>query len=602
MRKIKLYSGIVIYFFITSICYAQNEINQKLYGIELLFVDEKFDQAEKELLKAEKLYGNDDLNKVKILARFSMLYLLENKIEKAYNYAESSKEIAAYTSDKLDDAYNLESFARIYLNNQLPEKTVEFANEALKILDKYPKEYFLKSRIYSLLTMMHTRNGVYSVEYENYMNNALKNALLSKNPLQIYNSLTEKSLVSYAKYNQTHKQEDIENAIKYTEEALHFVEENTKTLYASTPRILLYNNYSSLLFNYPNKKFNTAQRLKLAEEYTLKGLKLSEQSNIKGMQMATYASYAQILETKNLTKQAEDYYIKAYNLAKDDKINRELRVAANISDIVARFYEKEGQLEKSLFYTQENLRFTKESFKQLTENKRKFLEIYFSTEQKNQQIKQLEEKNQIYSKQKFLYIGITLLAIAGLIFLMYMLYYKLKSNKQKTDLLEAKRYEAELNLELEKEEKARIKAEQELLALQQEQLNKQALATSLQLKQKNSFLNDLKEKVKDKEAINLDRILKDERLMDDDFNEIQNIIKEVHPNFFNKLSEVSKSKLTNQDMKYAAYLYLNMDNVQIANVMKVETKTVRMAKYRLKQKIGLEKEADLQTFIQSLFS
>ena len=58
---------------------------------------------------------------------------LENKIEKAYNYAESSKEIAAYTSDKLDDAYNLESFARIYLNNQLPEKTVEFANEALKI-------------------------------------------------------------------------------------------------------------------------------------------------------------------------------------------------------------------------------------------------------------------------------------------------------------------------------------------------------------------------------------------------------------------------------------------------------------------------------------
>ncbi|MGV0936205.1 tetratricopeptide repeat protein [Empedobacter falsenii] len=602
MRKIKLYSGIVIYFFITSICYAQNEINQKLYGIELLFVDEKFDQAEKELLKAEKLYGNDDLNKVKIFARFSMLYLLENKIEKAYNYAESSKEIAAYTSDKLDDAYNLESFARIYLNNQLPEKTVEFANEALKILDKYPKEYFLKSRIYSLLTMMHTRNGVYSVEYENYMNEALKNALLSKNPLQIYNSLTEKSLVSYAKYNQTHKQEDIENAIKYTEEALHFVEENTKTLYASTPRILLYNNYSSLLFNYPNKKFSTAQRLKLAEEYTLKGLKLSEQSNIKGMQMATYASYAQILETKNLTKQAEDYYIKAYNLAKDDKINRELRVAANISDIVARFYEKEGQLEKSLFYTQENLRFTKESFKQLTENKRKFLEIYFSTEQKNQQIKQLEEKNQIYSKQKFLYIGITLLAIAGLIFLMYMLYYKLKSNKQKTDLLEAERYEAELNLELEKEEKARIKAEQELLALQQEQLNKQALATSLQLKQKNSFLNELKEKIKDKEALNLDRILKDERLMDDDFNEIQNIIKEVHPNFFNKLSEVSKSKLTNQDMKYAAYLYLNMDNVQIANVMKVETKTVRMAKYRLKQKIGLEKEADLQIFIQSLFS
>ena len=43
-----------------------------------------------------------------------------------------------------------------------------------------------------------------------------------------------------------------------------------------------------------------------------------------------------------------------------------------------------------------------------------------------------------------------------------------------------------------------------------------------------------------------------------------------------------------------------MDNQQIANIMKIEPKTVRMAKYRMKQKIGLEKEIDLQTFIQNL--
>ena len=155
-------------------------------------------------------------------------------------------------------------------------------------------------------------------------------------------------------------------------------------------------------------------------------------------------------------------------------------------------------------------------------------------------------------------------------------------------------------MELEKQEKARIKAEQELLALQQEQLNKQALATSLQLNQKNSFLNELKEKVKDKDTINLDRILKDERLTDEDFIEIQNIVQDVHPNLFKRLNEVSKNKLSNLDLKYAAYIYLNMDNQQIANIMKIEPKTVRMAKYRMKQKIGLEKEIDLQTFIQNL--
>ena len=43
-----------------------------------------------------------------------------------------------------------------------------------------------------------------------------------------------------------------------------------------------------------------------------------------------------------------------------------------------------------------------------------------------------------------------------------------------------------------------------------------------------------------------------------------------------------------------------MDNQQIANILKVEPKTVRMTKYRMKQKMGLDKDIDLATFIQNL--
>ena len=67
-----------------------------------------------------------------------------------------------------------------------------------------------------------------------------------------------------------------------------------------------------------------------------------------------------------------------------------------------------------------------------------------------------------------------------------------------------------------------------------------------------------------------------------------------------KLNEIAKTNLTNLDLKYCAYIYLNIDNQQIANLLKVEQKTVRMAKYRLKQKIGLEKTTDLSAFIQNL--
>ena len=114
------------------------------------------------------------------------------------------------------------------------------------------------------------------------------------------------------------------------------------------------------------------------------------------------------------------------------------------------------------------------------------------------------------------------------------------------------------------------------------------------------MINELKEKMKEDKIVHFDRILKDEKLTDGDFNEIQKMVQEVHPNLFKRLNEVSVSKLSNLDLKYAAYLYLDMDNQQIANAMKVESKTVRMAKYRMKQKIGLDKEVDLQTFIRNL--
>jgi hypothetical protein len=83
--------------------------------------------------------------------------------------------------------------------------------------------------------------------------------------------------------------------------------------------------------------------------------------------------------------------------------------------------------------------------------------------------------------------------------------------RYKQNLLVAERNESELLLQLEHEEKARMKAEQELWAIQQEQLQKQALATSLQLSQKNTFINELKEKAKDIKDFNLDRILKEEQ-------------------------------------------------------------------------------------------
>ncbi|WP_080777848.1 helix-turn-helix transcriptional regulator [Chryseobacterium phocaeense] len=106
--------------------------------------------------------------------------------------------------------------------------------------------------------------------------------------------------------------------------------------------------------------------------------------------------------------------------------------------------------------------------------------------------------------------------------------------------------------------------------------------------------------MKDKAEISLDNIWKEDQLNENDFNEIQNIVEKVHPDFFKALASKSVAKLSNLDMKYAAYIYMNMDNQQIANILKADPNTVRVTKYRLKQKIGLGKNDDLRSFIQNI--
>lgn len=83
-----------------------------------------------------------------------------------------------------------------------------------------------------------------------------------------------------------------------------------------------------------------------------------------------------------------------------------------------------------------------------------------------------------------------------------------------------------------------------------------------------------------------------------DFEDIKMQIQELHPTFFNQLSDKAVQKLTALDLKYCAYIYLQMTTKQIAQVLHVEPQSVRMFKYRLKQKFGLGKDVDLEVFLR----
>lgn len=155
---------------------------------------------------------------------------------------------------------------------------------------------------------------------------------------------------------------------------------------------------------------------------------------------------------------------------------------------------------------------------------------------------------------------------------------------------------AAMQLKLQEEERARLKAEQELLELKQKQLHKEVMATNLQIEQKNEMLKRIQEKIKEGSANDILKILREEGEINNEFEEVIEHIKQLHPHFFDRLAEKANQKLTALDLKYCAYLHLKMTTKQIADILHIEQQSVRTFKYRLKQKFGLGKETDMDAF------
>ena len=74
---------------------------------------------------------------------------------------------------------------------------------------------------------------------------------------------------------------------------------------------------------------------------------------------------------------------------------------------------------------------------------------------------------------------------------------------------------------------------------------------------------------------------------------------EVHPDFFNKLKNLCPD-LTENNLRICAYFKMGMSNKQVAAILNVSVETVKNGRYRLKKKLKLNEEDNLDDFIRGL--
>ena len=142
------------------------------------------------------------------------------------------------------------------------------------------------------------------------------------------------------------------------------------------------------------------------------------------------------------------------------------------------------------------------------------------------------------------------------------------------------------NLEL---EKALEKERAERQALEINQLQKELIVGSAQLEQKNETIEIIKQKFNERTLTDdngIKELLLSDKMANKSFEDFHNLFEKIHPDFYSKLQEKAKQKLTVLDLKYCTYLFMNLSSKEIANIIAFNPTTVRTTKYRLKIKLN----------------
>lgn len=234
------------------------------------------------------------------------------------------------------------------------------------------------------------------------------------------------------------------------------------------------------------------------------------------------------------------------------------------------------------------------------------LETKYKTAKKEQQIIELEHQQEIQKSWELTLKTIIVGVVIIFLLILFGIWVKRKKDQQihhQKELFHKK----ESQLAQSELEKSKIKEEE----LQQSILykSKQLSTHALHMMQKNSMLQDVQMDIKslskkasiddkpDFKRINLqiNQSLRSQR----DWDVFKLYFEDVNRDFFKKLKEINP-ELTTNDHRLCALIKLNMTSKEMASVLNVAPNSIKSSRYRLKKKLGLDIDANLEEFVRGL--
>ena len=181
---------------------------------------------------------------------------------------------------------------------------------------------------------------------------------------------------------------------------------------------------------------------------------------------------------------------------------------------------------------------------------------------------------------------------------------KMMSLKQKREL-NAKDLKINDITRVTDEEITRLKNEK--LRAEVEHKNKELATSAMLLINKNEFISDIKNSLnavskkssiteRTKELTKIIKNIEKNKRKDNDWDQFEFHFDRVHGDFSKRL-KTKYPNLSPQERRMGAYLRMNLSSKEIANLLNISVRGVEISRYRLRKKLGMDREVNLSEFI-----
>ncbi|MEX0274916.1 MAG: transcriptional regulator [Flavobacteriaceae bacterium] len=274
-----------------------------------------------------------------------------------------------------------------------------------------------------------------------------------------------------------------------------------------------------------------------------------------------------------------------------------------VSGAYARLYETWGDIEKAYAYRVEQVTYVKK----FSDLKLKYAERHQKNERDLKD--QLNASRvQTIKKHKWLLIlsGLFLLLSVFFAFYIIKLYRRLHANHKETKKLN---YELQQSLVKVQTTNMDLRKKQEHITKLMELNERTLFSKVLKISTYNDTIANMAAQIgkliEDSKPVPPNKLFQMERTMiamvdeDEIWSDFQIQFEKTRPHFFKKLKKLSPS-FSVSELKHCSYVVSQLRTKDVARLINVSPRTVETARYRIKKKLGLDKDDSLYDYLQKI--